>query len=311
MSPYQDDDFSKAYTTALYQSKGQVSLNVRVKSDENLEVDLLFVGNPNSLAWQSEKLGLFDRLMQIHPTIFVEHYSGYLKPKHIRRCLTRRDLYISGEEKDCQKRQEVFHESQYPFTWMLATGCSKAILESHGATPMPDVGTGVYQIAPAFGIGIVVIRELPKTPETPWLRGLGKDKILSEAFIGISELPVTRRERNDILEVCIKHFQYLNEKSSSSRLTTEEEDFMKTMQDIDRLYKAEMDRSRVEGRLQGELTGQQGLIIYLLTKKVGNLSDERLDRIKALPIDCLLGLGEALLDFTQMADLVAWLDANA
>jgi Na+-transporting NADH:ubiquinone oxidoreductase subunit NqrF len=42
MSPYQDDDFSKAYTTAPYQTKGTVSTNVRVKSDENLEVDLLF-----------------------------------------------------------------------------------------------------------------------------------------------------------------------------------------------------------------------------------------------------------------------------
>jgi hypothetical protein len=76
MSPYQDDDFSKAYTTALYQTKGTIGLNVRVKSDENLEIDLLFVSNPDSPAWVTEDLGLFDALMQVHPTIFVEHYSG-------------------------------------------------------------------------------------------------------------------------------------------------------------------------------------------------------------------------------------------
>jgi hypothetical protein len=78
MSPYQDDNFSKAYTTALYQTKGTVSINVKVKSDENLEVDLLFVSNPNSQAWETESLGLFDILMQVHPTVFVEHYSGCL-----------------------------------------------------------------------------------------------------------------------------------------------------------------------------------------------------------------------------------------
>ncbi len=83
MSPYQDDDFSKAYTTALYQTKGIVSTNVRVKSDENLEVDLLFTSNLQSSAWVTENLGLFDDLMKVHPTIFVEHYSGYLKPSHI------------------------------------------------------------------------------------------------------------------------------------------------------------------------------------------------------------------------------------
>jgi hypothetical protein len=74
MSPYQDDDFSKAYRTSLYQTKGTVNINVRVKSDENLEVDLLFISNLENQAWETEDLGLFDHLMRVHPTIFVEHY---------------------------------------------------------------------------------------------------------------------------------------------------------------------------------------------------------------------------------------------
>lgn len=73
MSPFQDDDFSKAYTTALYSTKGVVKTNVLVKSDENLAIDLMFVGNFQNLAWTRENLGLFDDLMQVHPTIFVEH----------------------------------------------------------------------------------------------------------------------------------------------------------------------------------------------------------------------------------------------
>jgi hypothetical protein len=31
---------------------------------------------------------------------FVEHYSGYLKPSHLIRCVTRYDLYTSGEERE-------------------------------------------------------------------------------------------------------------------------------------------------------------------------------------------------------------------
>jgi hypothetical protein len=198
MSPYQDDDFSKAYTTALYQTKGIIDINVRVKSDENLEVDLLFVRNSQSPAWNYEDLGLFDKLMQVHSTIFIEHYSGYLKPEHITRCMTRRDLYISGEKKEYQKRKQLFKEENKPFTWMLATGCSQEILRAFWAVPDKELSLGVYRLAPGLGIGIVVIRELPETPETVWLRGLGKDQILSKAFANISELPATRRERNDI-----------------------------------------------------------------------------------------------------------------
>jgi hypothetical protein len=38
--------------------------------DENLEVDLLFSRNLESPAWQTEDLGLFDRLMRVHSTIY-------------------------------------------------------------------------------------------------------------------------------------------------------------------------------------------------------------------------------------------------
>jgi hypothetical protein len=78
---YQDDNFSKAYTTALYQTKGEVKTNIQVKNDENLEIDLLFVANPQNSAWEDEDLGLFDRLMRVPPTICVEHYSGC--PQHL------------------------------------------------------------------------------------------------------------------------------------------------------------------------------------------------------------------------------------
>jgi Domain of unknown function (DUF4351) len=163
-----------------------------------------------------------------------------------------------------------------------------------------------------LGIGIVVIRELPETPATLWLRGLGKDKILTKAFANISELPVTKRERNDIVEVCIKHFKYLSEKSSESGLTREEEDFMKTMQEIDTLYRAEMNRARLEGQLQGEregeLKGQQELVLRLLTRRVGELPIDLETSVRALPVERLEALGEALLDFTRMEDAIVWFD---
>jgi Domain of unknown function (DUF4351) len=150
-----------------------------------------------------------------------------------------------------------------------------------------------------------VIRELAKTPATLWLRGLGKDKILTQAFANISELPPTRRERNDILEVCIKHFKYLSEKSAAS-LTPEEEEFMKTMQDIDTLYKSEMNRARFEG----EIKGQQELVLRQLNRRLGSVAVEATARVKTLDLERLEQLGEDLLDFTQIGDLTAWLDAH-
>ena len=52
---------------------------MQVRNDEDLEIDLMFMGDRENPAWQQEDLGLFDLLMQEHPTIIVEHYSSYLE----------------------------------------------------------------------------------------------------------------------------------------------------------------------------------------------------------------------------------------
>jgi predicted transposase/invertase (TIGR01784 family) len=49
------------------------------------------------------------------------------------------------------------------------------------------------------------------------------------------------------------------------------------------------------------------LVIRLLTKRFGNLSEEVRSRLSTLPLLTLEDLGEALLDFTSLSDLQAWL----
>jgi Domain of unknown function (DUF4351) len=152
-------------------------------------------------------------------------------------------------------------------------------------------------------MGVVVIRELTETPETVWLRGLGKDKILTQAFANIRQLSETKRERNDILEVCIKHFQYLAEKSGAG-LSEQEENFMK--QEIDSIYRAEMNRAKQEGQQEGQVD----MILRQLTRRAFPVSNDLQDRVKALPLERLKTLGEDLMDFSQAEDLLSWLDRH-
>ena len=53
---------------------------------------------------------------------------------------------------------------------------------------------------------------------------------------------------------------------------------------------------------------QREIVLRLLNRKVGLLSEELQARVVALAPDILLTLSEALLDFTVQADLMAWLD---
>ena len=70
------------------------------------------------------------------------------------------------------------------------------------------------------------------------------------------------------------------------------------------------ERGRVEGKLEGEQTGEQRLIIRLLQRRVGELPSGAIASVQGLSVTQLEELGEALLDFIGIDDLLHWLEAN-
>jgi predicted transposase YdaD len=63
----------------------------------------------------------------------------------------------------------------------------------------------------------------------------------------------------------------------------------------------------VEGRVEGRVEEARGLVIRLLTRKLGNISPNLLAKIEALPVERVEVLGEDLLDFSSITNLEQWL----
>ena len=61
---------------------------------------------------------------------------------------------------------------------------------------------------------------------------------------------------------------------------------------------------------EGRREEAANLIIRLLTKRFGELSKEMRSSISGFPLPVLEDLSEAVLDFTSLADLQAWLIAR-
>ncbi|MBW4617635.1 MAG: DUF4351 domain-containing protein [Desmonostoc vinosum HA7617-LM4] len=69
------------------------------------------------------------------------------------------------------------------------------------------------------------------------------------------------------------------------------------------LYQQDRERAKKEG--------QQDLIIRQLNHRLGEIDTSLIERVRGLSIGRLEGLGEALLDFSVVADLEAWLNQQA
>ncbi|MDZ8105445.1 MAG: DUF4351 domain-containing protein [Nostoc sp. DedQUE12a] len=75
-------------------------------------------------------------------------------------------------------------------------------------------------------------------------------------------------------------------------------------------YERGKEEGKQEGKQQGKQEQAQALVLRLLQRRVGSLSQEIQERIQSLSLEQLEALSEALLDFSAIADLLNWLQAN-
>lgn len=77
------------------------------------------------------------------------------------------------------------------------------------------------------------------------------------------------------------------------------------------LYQEDRERARQEGvqqgLQQGLQQGEQQLILRLLNRRLGTIDLSLVEQVQRLSTEQLEALGEALLDFSTVADLEVWL----
>ncbi len=81
-----------------------------------------------------------------------------------------------------------------------------------------------------------------------------------------------------------------------------------SQREVEQMLGITLKETRVYREIKEE--GERSLIYRQLTRRVGELPLDVRDRIATLNLEQLENLGEALLDFTSMADLQSWLEAQ-
>jgi predicted transposase/invertase (TIGR01784 family) len=67
------------------------------------------------------------------------------------------------------------------------------------------------------------------------------------------------------------------------------------------------EEGKIEGKVEGKVEGERTIILRLLNRRVGNIPEALLSQIQGLSVEKLEVLGDALLDFSSLADLEGWL----
>ena len=127
---------------------------------------------------------------------------------------------------------------------------------------------------------IVAIHQLPGTPETLWLRLLGRGSVQEQALTELQTLPLNHPYQKATLELVYNLRENL-------RINQElEEDDRELIMRLEPLYQRDREQAKQEGRQEGRQEGERLVIENLLQVRFGSLDEELsaiIEPILALP----------------------------
>lgn len=260
------------YLEELLKSYGEVRSSVKV-SAEIKEVDVLFIPSAQQTS-NLQVLGLLGRFAE-HPAI-LEVFRNPASTDEICDCIIK-VLEVKAElRREAKANDSKLQEETIPKLWVLTPTISIAKLSDFNICQKEGWLPGIYFLGNALRSAIVAIHQLPLTPETLWLRLLGRGSVQERAILELQALPSNQPYQQATLELVYNLRENL-------RINQQlEKDDRKLIMRLEPIYQRNREQAKLEGRQEGERL----VVENLLQVRFGSLNDELsaiIEPILALP----------------------------
>jgi hypothetical protein len=297
MAKNSSDQFAKQFLEEVLAPFGTVEISHEIPG-ESLLVDVYFVPDPQPNAPTAQ--GLLRRIAQT--PCLIEPFRNQPSVVEVRSCQQKLSQVHGNYLRQAKRESRRFREEDLPQLWILATSASSNLLSGFQANVSPQWGAGVYFLPVSQKTVIVAINQLLVNADTLWLRLLGKGQTQQTAIAEAMALEINNPSRSTILRL-------LASWKISIEVTGEAEAEQELLMALSQAY-LEWEQLTVQRGRQEGLERERSLIFRLLSRKLGSLPEAVRVRVEALDLEQLETLSEALLDFSTVDDLVAWLEAH-
>jgi hypothetical protein len=261
------DKFAKDYLEELLKDYGVVDTSEEILGEIKI-IDVLFT--PFSQQTSNLKvLGLLGRFAE-YPALF-EAFRNPASDDDICDCLQKL-LDVRGRlRRKANAKKIKLEEIEIPKLWVLTPTISADKLSGFNVKKKKGWLPGIYFLGNTLRAAIVAIHQLPRTPETLWLRLLGRGAVQEQAIIELQALPLNHPYQKATLELVYNLRQNL-------RINQElEDDDRELIMRLEPLYQQDRELAKLEGKQEGIQEGQQvgrEIIENLLQIRFDTLDDE-------------------------------------
>ena len=280
------DQFAKEYLRELLSPLGIVETSKEVRPEVR-QIDLLFTPS-DSGSEERKNLGLLGKLT-LTPALF-EPFRNPVTANEIRSC-TMKLFAVHGElEREAKRKKTSLDDAKLPQLWILTPTASDNLLESFRCLPSSEYEEeGMYCAGSGWKMGVIVIHQLAKTPETLWLRLLGKGRVQAQAIQELETLPEENRCRESVIKLVRELVALLTKRQNQEEnLDPEDKELIVT---LTQMYEEAMADVREEFLQLGEKQATLRWINNLLRTRFGEVDQElaaMVETIASLPSEELV-----------------------
>jgi hypothetical protein len=273
MTKFPHDQFAKDYLKELLTPFGMVEASRNVVAEVR-EFDVWFKPYSSITSADTARLGLLGQFAAV-PAVF-EPFRNAVTPDLIRDCMGK--LYYSHTELQRQAKREKtrISEADLPMMWIFTPTASASILNGFKATVEDGWSPGVYFQGELHKTGIVVIHQLPSTPETLWVRILGKGNVQKQAIQELNALPVDHRSRSEALLLLANLRTNL---LISQNVNKEDQELIVELSPV---LVQQLEAATREGEQRGIQTGRRDVVESSLLFRYGVLDEQLLAIIQPI-----------------------------
>ncbi|MDY6807231.1 MAG: hypothetical protein SXA11_25930 [Cyanobacteriota bacterium] len=263
------DQFAKQYLKELLSARGNVETS-RDVTGEARQIDVFFVPfaePPENVT----PLGLLDKIATT--SCVFEPFRNPITRSEIRSCMGKLFDVCAEKEREVRGEKRRITEDELPVLWLLTPTISQTIISEFNAnSDTKNWLEGVYSLGEGLKTKIVAIHQLPRTPETLWLRMLGKGRVQRDAMSELRGLSAENQINFTVLELV---YNLLTRLEVSQELDREDRELIMELSPI---YLQRLENATQEGVKQGVQQGlQQGkriVVENLLRVRFGSLDDQ-------------------------------------
>ncbi|MFY7800048.1 MAG: hypothetical protein ACOVQ3_13910 [Dolichospermum sp.] len=246
MTRFIHDQFAKQYLTELLTPYGQVETSKDITAEVR-QIDLLFIPSPQP-AQSLEKLGLLGK-MATNYAIF-EPFRNPVSRSEIRSCIGKLFDVHADLERQAKRNETRINETELAQLWIFTPTASVDILESfNGTLDETNWGKGIYFLSTGLKTVVVVIHQLPSTPETLFLRVLGRGKVQRQAVEELEALANNSPFLGDIIELVHNLIAVLSTRQRQEHDI--DQDDQELIMKLSQMYQQQLEEIKKQERQEG------------------------------------------------------------